>query len=195
MESIFGLAAALLGVIGAAAYIRDSYHRKTLPHRFAWIIFLILSIVGFASQAALGASASLIYAGWFVINNIIIVSLSLRKGGGYGGLSVTNIASLILAILGIVLWQTLSSPFAALMCVLIADAIGALLIIIKSYKQPQTETASMWALGIVAAALTMFSVGELNWPLLAPSIYLFIASTFVVVAIILGKRKNKIKTQ
>jgi hypothetical protein len=188
MENIYGISALILGIIGAFAYIRDSYLRKTKPHRFAWFIFLIVSVISFTSQFALGAKASLFFAGWFVCNNIIVLGLSLRKDSGYGGITKTNITSLTLAIIGIVLWQVLSSPLVALICVLIAEIIGAAMIVVKSFKAPQTETIIMWILGIVASSLNILAVGKLDWALLAFPIYLFVANMAIVGAILLGRR-------
>jgi len=189
MENYFGIAAGCLGVIGAATYIYDTYRGKILPHRFAWVIFWILSIISFVAQVQLGAKASLYYAGWFVVNNTIIVALSLRKNKGYGGIEKENIIGFSLAILGIILWKTFSSPLLGLLSSLTADLIGVSMIIVKSYKHPKTETLSMWTLGIVASILMMLSVGTLNFALLAQPITLFIANIFIVMAIILGKRK------
>ena len=188
MENIFGVSASILGVIGAAAYIRDTYLRKTVPYRFAWFIFLVISIISFASQYALGAHASLFFAGWFICNNIIIFSLSLRKGGGYGGITTINMIGLVLALLGIILWVTLSSPLAALLCVLAAEIIGALMIVFKSYQHPQSETLVMWALGIVASGLNILAVGKYDLALLAFPIYLFVANVAIVSAIFFGAR-------
>ena len=191
MESIFGITAGILGVIGAFTYIRDTYIKKTLPHRFAWLIFLILSVVSFASQAALGAEASLFYAGWFVINNIIIVGLSFRKNGGYGDITTINVVCLVIALMGIVLWKTLSSPLLALISVLIADGIGAILIVIKSYRYPQSETLMMWVLGIVASGFAALSVGKWDPALLASPIQLSLFSMAIVLAIFMGSRTKK----
>ncbi len=192
MENLFGISASILGIIGASAYIKDTYHRKTKPHRFAWFIFLVVSIISFASQYALGAEASLFFAGWFICNNIIIFSLSLRTGAGYGGITTFNILGLLLAILGIILWVTLSSPLAALISVLMAEIIGAMMIVFKSYKHPQTETLTMWVLGLVGSVLTMLAVGKMDFALLAFPTYLFIANIMIISAILLGRRTNQV---
>lgn len=193
MENIFGMTAGIVGILGAIAYIRDTYYRKTKPHRFAWFIFLLISVISFTSQYALGAKASLFYAGWFVFNNIIIFGLSLRRNGGYGGATPINILGLILALGSIILWKIFASPFAALISVLIAEIIGALMIVFKSYKHPQTETVAMWALGIVGAALMGLSVGKFDLALLAFPAYLFIANIAIVLAIFIGKYRQKYK--
>lgn len=189
MENIFGITASILGIVGAATYIKDTYQRKTTPHRFAWFIFLAISVISFASQYALGAKASLFFAGWFVCNNIVIFSLSMRKNGGYGGITTINVIALTLALLGIILWVTLSSPLAALLSVLVAEIIGALMIVFKSYRHPQSETLLMWSLGIVASGLNILAVGKYDPALLAFPVYLFVANIAIVSAIFLGAQR------
>ena len=177
---MYGVVALILGIVGAFAYIRDAYSGKTKPHRFAWFIFLIISLISFASQLALGAKASLIYAGWFVCNNIIVLSLSLRKNKGYGGMTSSNLFALGLALVAIVLWVTLSSPLAALISVLVAEIIGVVMIVVKSYKFPHSETVAMWFLGGVASALNILAVGKLDFALLLFPVYLLIANIVIV---------------
>lgn len=172
MHNGFGIAASLLGMAGGIPYIYNTYRRKTKPHTVAWLIFLILSVISFASQFILGARASLFFIGWTVIMNIVIVGLSLRKKAGFSDVSLVNIVALSLAIASIILWKTTNSALIALICVLIADGIGALLIVIKAYKHPHTETAIMWSVGIFAGALNIAAVGSLRWDLLAAPIQL-----------------------
>jgi hypothetical protein len=183
-----GLVATILGIIGAVPYIYNTYRRKTKPHRVAWLIFLILSIIAFASQLALGARASLIFYGWFVLNNLILFALSLRKNGGYGGVNLVNIICFGLAILAIILWKTTNSPLIALLCALIADGIGAVLILVKAYKHPHTETLLMWQLGSAATFLNILAVGKLNAALLAAPIQVFLFNVSIALAILIGRR-------
>ena len=79
------------------------------------------------------------------------------------------------------------------MSVLIAEIIGALMIVFKSYKHPQTETVTMWALGIIGATLMGLSVGKLDLTLLAFPIYLFVANIAIVVVIFIGKYRQQHK--
>lgn len=185
-----GLLATVLGMVGAVPYIINTYHRKTKPHRVSWLIFLILSIISFATQFSLGARASLFFFGWFVVNNTILVTLSFRKNGGYGDINIVNIVSFILALASIVLWKTTSSALVALVCTLIADGIGALLIVVKSYKHPHTETIFMWYLGIIAGLLNIMAVGNTQASQLAAPVQLFLFNIAIVTAILLGRRKS-----
>lgn len=188
-----GIAATIIGALGGIPYIYNAYRKKTKPHRVAWLIFLILSVISFASQFALGARASIIFPAWFVVNNVIMVTLSFRKNAGYGDVSPLNVLCFVLAMVSIFLWKTTDSPLLALICVLIADGIGALLILIKSYKHPHTETAFMWVVGIFSTFLNLFSVGKLDWVLLASPIQLFLFNVGIVAAIVIGRNRDKKK--
>lgn len=187
MELSFGILATILGVIGAIPYIYDTYRKKTKPHRVAWLLFLILSIIALSSQFALGARESLIFYTWFVINNTIIFGLSLRRKGGYGDISTINVICFMLAILAIIIWKTTDSPLLALICVLIADGIGALLVLVKAYRHPGTETTIMWALGAVAAFINILAVGSLRIELIAAPLQILILSVGIVMAIYIGR--------
>ncbi len=184
-----GLVATIIGMLGAIPYIHDTFRRKTKPHRVAWLIFLVLSVVSFASQFALGARASLFFYGWFVANNVIIVALSLRKNGGYGDASTINVVCFCLAIASVVLWKMTNAPLTALICVLIADGIGSMLIVIKAYKHPNSETLVMWVLGILACFLNIIAVGSTKFALLAAPVEIFLFNVAIVAAMLIGKRK------
>jgi len=191
---VFGLISGCLCIIGAIPYIYNTYRRKTKPHRISWLIFLILSVLFFTSQLQLGARASLFFYGWTVINNVILFSLSMRKGGGYGDVNLVNVASFGVAILAIALWKIDNSPLTALICTIIADGIGALLIIVKSYKHPQTETIFMWYVGIASTLFNMLAVGKLDPSLLAAPMYVFLFNIAIVAAILLGRRAKPLRS-
>ena len=188
MELSLGIIATALGIVGAVPYIYDTYHKKTKPHRVAWLLFLILSIIALTSQYALGARESLIFYAWFVVNNTIIFSLSLRKKGGYGDVSKLNVFCFLLAVLAIAIWKTTDSALLALICVLIADGIGALLVLVKAYKHPGTETTIMWVLGAVASFLNVLAVGSWQPELIAAPLQIFLFSVGIVLAIVMGKK-------
>lgn len=190
-----GLVATIIGIAGGIPYIYNTIRRKTKPHRIAWAIFLVLSIISFASQLSLGARASLIFYGWFVINNVILLSLSLRKGGGYGGVTPINIFCICMAALAILLWKTTDSALLALICTLIADGIGALLIVIKSYLHPETETITMWYAGSVATFLNVLAVGTWKASIPAAPIQVFLFNVVIVIAILVGRKVHTVERQ
>ena len=190
-----GIIATILSIIGGLPYIYNAYRKKTKPHRVAWLIFLILSILAWLTQYDLGARESLIFYTWFVINNVILLGLSLRKNAGYGDVTLVNIASFVLAMLAIVIWKATDSALLALICVLVADGIGALLILIKAFKHPNTETMSMWLVGSVATFLNILATNTADASILAAPVQVFLFNLGIVAAILLGRKSHRLKTK
>lgn len=75
-----------------------------------------------------------------------------------GGWEKSDIACLLIAILGIVLWRLTNNPMLALIFSLIADFTGMIPALIKTYKFPETEVWYFYALDTVAAAFTIAAI-------------------------------------
>lgn len=183
-----GVVATVIGALGGLPYIYNAFKKKTRPHTIAWLIFLILSVIAWISQYDLGARESLIFYSWFVVNNVIILGLSLRKNAGYGDITPINILCFVIAMLSIILWKVTDSSLLALICVLVADGIGAVMILVKSYKHPSTETLSMWLVGSVATFLNILAANTFDPAILAAPVQVFIFNVGIVMAILAGRK-------
>lgn len=184
--TFFGYLSGVVSVFCYLPYIRDILLKKTKPKRASWIIWATLGLVAFFSQLFKGANNSLWMPGIQTIGTIIIAVLSLRFG--VGGFVKGDILSMLAAFFGIILWFFTKEPLFALLITIAVDTIGEVLTIIKSYKNPETETLLTWILASASGLLSAISVGSLNWILLIYPIYFFVINLIVVVAIVKGKR-------
>lgn len=187
MQAI-GLFAGLLSVIAFFPYIRDVIKGKTKPERASWLIWLVLGSIAFSSQLAKGASDSLWMTAAQTFGVILVFILSLKYG--VGGLNGRDSISLAVAALGILLWFITSEAAVALYIVIFIDAIGAWLTVLKTYKDPGSETLISWVLYGTSGILAMISVGSFNLILLAYPFYIVLANYAVVFAIIFGRKKK-----
>lgn len=187
MLEIIGLISGLITIIAVIPYIRDVIRKTTRPERASWFIWLVLGGIAFFSQMAKGATNSLWMTALSTISVLTVFLLSLKYGEG--GLVKRDIIALIFSMFGLVLWYFTKDAITALIIVILVDLSGTVLTLIKSYKDPESETFSTWILASAAGLLGTISVGSINWALLIYPLYIFIANLAVVLAIILGKRK------
>jgi hypothetical protein len=163
MRVIFGLLSGILPIIGAYPYIRDELKGKTKPHRMAEFLYAMLDSIAFASQAAKGATWSVILPGVGTVEMVTGFLLSLKYG--MGGSSKKDIGALLLAGLGLVLWYFTRQPLTALFIVVGIDLIGTTLVVIKTYAHPHTETLSSWFLSFLAGLCAAAAVGHWSFTL------------------------------
>jgi hypothetical protein len=188
MLEVLGIISGILGFICIAPYIRDIYKKTTKPERASWLIWTILGGISFFSQLAKGASNSLWMTGANTLAVAVVFILAIRYGEG--GLASRDIKALLVALLGLVAWYFTKEPAFALIIVILVDASGAILTILKAYEDPGSETMSTWFLSGLGGLVAAFAVGSFDWILLSYPIYICLANWSVIGAMILGKRNS-----
>ena len=167
MLELFGIISGIIAVYASVPYIIDIIKGNTKPQRAAWVIFVTLSAISFFAQLAAGATNSLWLPFVLLVQAVIIFGLSFKYG--MGGFSKFDIASLIMAVIILIIWWATSSAALAIICGVVVNTIGKVLVAEKVYKHPSTEYLPTWVWGVVASVFSVLAVGSLNWILiLAP---------------------------
>jgi hypothetical protein len=184
---LLGLSSGIVSAVSFVPYVRDILKGTTRPERASWLIWSTLGSIAFFSQWAAGARDSLWMTGIQTAGVLLISFLSIKHGEG--GLVRRDVISLICAGFGLVLWYFTKQPAAALLITVAIDAVGVMLVILKSYEDPESETVITWILAGLGGLLGALSVGRFDPLLLLYPIYIFTMNSAVVLAIFLGKRK------
>ena len=159
-----GVLAALVGVADTIPYVRDIARGSTRPHRGTWLIWGTLATVVFWSQYSDGASWSLLMAGTQALLTALIFVMAIRHGEGC--VTAGDMVMIAIAAAGVVGWILADEPLVATACVVVADLIGAALMIPKTWEDPESETLSTFALASVSGGLAVGAVGALDPSLL-----------------------------
>lgn len=186
---VFGILAGIISLAAYPPYIRDMLKGTTKPERATWLIWTALSGIALAGQIGADAKWSLIMTLAQTIGVAVIFLLSLKLGTG--GLHRRDIISLLVAVVGLVLWVLTNRPIMAILLVIVVDAAGAWLTIYKAYKDPGSETLITWWLDTISNLLGVLAVGSLNVTLLSYPAYLLLANGAVVAAIYLARLKRR----
>ncbi|MFF5297205.1 hypothetical protein [Paractinoplanes globisporus] len=184
---MFGILAGMISCVDAVPYIRGILRGSTRPHRGTWCIWSILGVTAFASQAADGGGWSLLMLGIQAVSITVILVLSTTRG--VGGLDLGNFALLVVAALGLAGWLALSTPVLATVCVVVADLAGALLMLPKMWRDPDSETASSFLLAGIAGGLGAASVGSLQPELLLYPVYFGVVNGAIAAIVVLRRKR------
>lgn len=189
-RAFFGYLSALASTMAFAPYIIDTLKRRTQPQRCSWFIWSVLGTIAFFSQNFEGATTSLWFAGAQVSGTIVISLLSIRFGVG-GILNKADLAVLALAGLGLYAWYVTETAVYALAITISISLLGGSITIMKAFHRPNGETLTTWCLSLVGAVFALLAVGHLNWVLLAYPLYLLTLNSAIVLALALGRRRQR----
>jgi hypothetical protein len=186
---VLGILAGVIGIADTLPYVRDTLRGATRPHRGTWLIWGGLAILVCLSQRADGASWSLIMAATQAVLTSVIFALSIRRGEG--GLSATEGVMFAIAGAGVAGWIVADEPLVATACVIVADLIGAAMMVPKTYRDPDSETLVTFAFASLGGALAAGAVGMLDVSLLMYPIYYCLVNG--AIALLIYERRRALR--
>lgn len=183
-----GLAAGVMTILASVVYIRAILRHETKPDRGANIVWGITSSISFFAYWAGGAKDSVWFAAGDFLVGIVMIFLALKFG--YGWANRRHIPALTIAFFGLILWSVTDDPFLALLCSASVDAVGYVLIMIKSLEAPESEDLKSWVIYLAAAVLALLAVSEADLLVVFYPVYAIVATTGILVAMAIGYKRT-----
>lgn len=178
----------VLPLIGGLIYCRAILRGDARPHRTTKLVILV---IGFLSTAAL--FNQILSAGFFLslvstLQAAATFFLSIKRG--LGGWSKIDLICLLIALCGIILWQMTQNPIVGLYTAIGADLVGMIPELIKTYRWPETEIVSFFAIDTFAGFLNILATSNPKMNNLAYPTYIFLINLMMTLLVL---RKNYLK--
>lgn len=189
---IIGIIAALLAAASAFTYIRDIFRGNTKPHIYTWLIWAIVTVLGFLGQWYTGGGAGSWATGVTAIYTIAVLALSFR----YGTTDITNFDKfcLALALISIVPWLLTHNILLSVILATFTDIIGFLPTIRKTWNAPKSESLGSMYFDATKHTLSIVSLQSYSlttW--LYPAGVLF--AKIIIIAEIIFRRRSVVSPQ
>lgn len=183
-KAIFGIFSSVFILIGGIPYLIDIYKKKAHPHVLSWIGWAFITALGAFAMMAEGSTwvVAILFANTFLCLSVVVYSLFKKVGVWSTG--VYDFVFFGLGLLGLTLWQVLDIPTIALVSAIIADLFFGLPTVIKTYKDPSTETPFVWVTATISGLLSLFAAQAFVFHEIAYPLYLFIFDTTVLLLVL-----------
>jgi len=190
IKAIFGILSSIFLIIGGVPYLIDIHKKRIHPHILSWIGWSFITALGGSAMLASGSQwvVALLFANTLFCFSVAGYSI-VRKVGVWSA-SVYDFLFFGLGILGLILWRVTGSPIIALVLAIIADLSFGLPTIIKTYKNPKSETYFAWLASTASGLLSLFAVENLNFSEVAYPFYLFTYDMVVLLLVLRIIRKK-----
>jgi hypothetical protein len=179
------------GVIGFAAifpYIASILRRDSRPNVVSYALWSLLIGVSIWAQVDSGASWSLIFMVGDLLSVLAVVALC-AVGYGYGRYGRIEWVCTALAIAAVVLWQLTDEPVLAIVLALAADVLAAAPTIVKTWRDPWSETPWTWLAVALGAALGVASTTIFDFANLLFPIGVFFINFAIGLVALVGRRR------
>jgi hypothetical protein len=178
--------------LGVYSYIKDVLKGQTKPNLASWFIWffapMIAAMIGWQNGA--GISILPVFLAGFM--PFLVIVFSLFNKDSYWKLQLLDYICLFLSFCALLFWFYFKEGLLATVFAILADGIAYIPTYIKSWKNPETETAWAYGAGIFANVLGLATISVFSFSTLAFSIYLIIANN-IEISILVFRRKYLLK--
>ena len=160
IKLFIGIVSAIIGIAAFAPYIKDMLTRKTRPHMFTWLIWVLTQGTAVVAMWTGGGGAGAITLTICLVLVFIVFLLSIKFGTR--DITHSDTVVLIVALVAILIWWQLDNPILAVVIVSAIDVLGFIPSYRKTYKDPLSETISTWIMYVLSNILAIIALEQYN---------------------------------
>ena len=188
IKTILIICSSMFALFSPIFYTLSILRGESKPHRTTRFVVLTITFLSFAALLAQHNTVAIFLAGVSCVQSILIFSLCIKYG--MGGWAKTDIICLIIAGIGILVWKLTNNPMMGLLASILADFVGYIPALIKTYKFPETETWIFYILDVFAATFTILAIRNFTYQETSYPIYILAINLLMVVFILRPKIKK-----
>ncbi len=187
MRNVLIVISTVLVLLSPIVYIRSILGGETKPHRTTRFVIWAITLLSTWSLIDSNFSAAFWLSAASMIQTSVVLALSFKHG--YGGWAKLDIICLIIAAVGVIIWQVSGKPLLGLYASIIADVVGNIPALVKTYRLPYSENWQFFALDTLSGtlsfmALTSYSIYTASYPA-----YIVVINGAMAVLILWGRRQ------
>ncbi|RJQ28799.1 hypothetical protein C4571_02800 [Candidatus Parcubacteria bacterium] len=184
---LLGSIATVVAFIAYVPYFINIFRGKTKPHAFSWLVWGVITSIGFFAQVAEQGGAGSWVTGFSALVCFLIFFLALAKGDRH--FVLFDWANLFGAGIAILLWLVTGEPLFSVILVIIIDILGFLPTYRKGFYKPHEETATTFALNSLKFAISIPALEAFTLvTLLYPSYLVLSNGAFMLFLLVRRKR-------
>ncbi len=157
-KTLLGLLTLAIGVVSYSFYFRSIFRGKTRPDPYSWLIWGVLATITFFAQNADGGGAGAWATALTAIMCYLISFVTYRRHTGT--LKPIDIASLIGAGVGVVLWYFTKDPLWTVCIAVAIGVIGFVPTFVKTLSYPTEEPAVTFLLNACKFGIALLALGQ-----------------------------------
>ena len=173
-------------VLGQALYVVDTLRGRTQPNRVTWLLWAAAPLLAFAVEVDDHVGIIALMTFMYGFGPLVVFAASFVNRRSVWALGRLDYVCGVLSVAGTIGWLVTRQGLVALAASVVADALAGFPTMVKSWRHPETESASAYVAGFVSAVITLLTVKHASVTVVTFPLYIAIV-TLVAVALVAGR--------
>lgn len=189
-HEMLGIIGSIIGFVGFAPYIWNTWRGKTRPHIFSWYLWTLFNLIaGMAQLSDGGGAGSWVNLSAAVFTFIIAVLATINDGKK--DVTRSDWYALWGALAAIGIWLITSNPLWSVILITIIDMVAFYPTFRKAWFKPHDDMATLYSLGVIKYVLSIMALQNLTMTTVLFPASLVLTNFVFVVMILYRRRKVK----
>ena len=174
---------AAIGCLGQAAYVRDTLRGVTQPNRVTFLLWAIAPLLAFAVELNQGVGLRSLMTLVIGVGPLAILAASFVNRSSVWRIGRLDYVCGLVSLLGTAGWLISRHGTVALVAAIAADGLAAVPTVVKSWKDPGSETAVLYVAGLANASITLLTIQDWTLAAVAFPAYILVVGSIQVVLV------------
>ena len=166
----------LINLLCSFWYIKNILKGDTKPNPVSWFIWSLAPFVGVFLQLKAGASWSVMSVFMAGFAPLLVVIFTLLKRNAFWKIRTLDIVCGIFSVLALVIYIMTSNLWVSIIFAIASDFLAYIPTFIKTWKNPDTETSSVYLGGIINNFISLLIIRNWAFVIYSFPIYLILAN-------------------
>lgn len=173
----------VLSLIGVSRYIYQILKGRARPNRVSFFLWGLAPIIAFAAQIEAGVGIQSVQTLMAGLCPLLIFAASFVNRRSINKLTTLDVVCGALSVLGLILWIITKEGVLAIFFSILADALAGVPTVVKSWRDPESESYLLYLFGSISATLTLLTIDNWVFEEYAFSLYLLLICLLLVVLV------------
>ena len=161
-----------ISIIGYYFYFKNIFKGTTKPNLVSWFLWMLGPFVGTFLQIKAGANLSVLPVFIAGFGPLLVIVVSLFNKKAYWKITFFDIICGLFSVLALVIYALTHRFDISIFFAILSDFLASVPTLVKSWKFPETETASVYFMGIFSNILGLLVIRIWTFPIYSFGIYL-----------------------
>jgi hypothetical protein len=183
----------VLSLIGSGRYFYQVLKGRAKPNRVTWLLWSVAPLIAFVAELSEGVGLQSILTFMVGFGPLLVFIASFVSRKSVWKITRFDMICGALSVFGLILWLLTRHGTVAIACSIASDALAGIPTLVKSYKEPETESSLVFLLGSISSILTLLTIDEWTFANYGFPFYILLisATLFILIKYKIGTRLTK----
>ena len=158
LDPRFVILGAAISLIGIGVYAVGTLRGRVKPNRVSWILWALAPLIAFAAELTSGVGWQSLTTLTPGLGPLLVLIASAFNRRSYWQVTRFDLTCGGLSVLALALWATTGSGNLAILFSILADGLASVPTLIKSYREPATESYWPYLATTVNGAIALLTI-------------------------------------